>query len=291
MTRKQGFTLVELLVVIAIIALLISILLPSLNRAREAALSVTCLSNLRQLGTVQQMYLADHEGWAPIAARQGQAGMGLYATAGYMEHTKVRNNNSPYVSNDNIPYEVRMSSGVFLCPSAPPEARNHQAIPLSQGYGQPTSMSGDRLRRPGPGVVFTGNQGNTFRNTAWPDRDRPHTTLHVVYDASNNSVINYDTEVFIRVHGMNTPTRFTAFIDTWHQIQGRQSHRPGGSLTAPVAPVGGTRVGVHMRHGNGVANAVMYDGSASGLDEGGLYRANWRSVFQQDGTSILLQEP
>ena len=59
---RRGFTLVELLVVIGIIALLVSILLPALNKAREDAKRVRCLSNQRQLVMAYQMYYTENKG-------------------------------------------------------------------------------------------------------------------------------------------------------------------------------------------------------------------------------------
>lgn len=77
---RRGFTLVELLVVIGIIAVLIGILLPTLNRAREAAKRTQCLSNLRQIGTLLNMYANAHNGQVPLgtsSAAGSAAGEGI----------------------------------------------------------------------------------------------------------------------------------------------------------------------------------------------------------------------
>ena len=78
--RPRGFTLIELLVVVSIIALLVSILLPALSKAREQARMSMCLHNLKQLGIVWTMYWQDHDEhlyddpwlpWEPIINYEG----------------------------------------------------------------------------------------------------------------------------------------------------------------------------------------------------------------------------
>ena len=73
MRKRNAFTLVELLVVIGIIAVLISILLPALNRAREQARSVACKSNMRQIGITLFSYTNDNKQWLPLPSNIGES--------------------------------------------------------------------------------------------------------------------------------------------------------------------------------------------------------------------------
>lgn len=90
---SRAFTLVELLVVIGIIAVLISILLPSLNRARESAKSVQCLSNIRQITQATMMWASENKGLMPA-----RGGFGLFRLDPYSgRFIQITNDSSPEI--------------------------------------------------------------------------------------------------------------------------------------------------------------------------------------------------
>ena len=66
---KKGFTLIELLVVISIIAMLLSILMPALSKAKASAQKIVCSNNLKQWGDISFAFSTEHHGWLPRAYR------------------------------------------------------------------------------------------------------------------------------------------------------------------------------------------------------------------------------
>jgi prepilin-type N-terminal cleavage/methylation domain-containing protein len=111
--RSRGFTLVELLVVIAIIALLISILLPSLAGAKEQAKVAKCLANLQDMGRLVVAFSNDHNGHFQLAANgNGMAVAGNPNVVDYDEHLEPISWIVAMARTQGIPYEMNLDWGV-----------------------------------------------------------------------------------------------------------------------------------------------------------------------------------
>jgi prepilin-type N-terminal cleavage/methylation domain-containing protein/prepilin-type processing-associated H-X9-DG protein len=117
--RERAFTLIELLVTIGLIALLLTMLFPSLSTARKQAHSVICTSNLSQWGIALQCYLAENNAFIP---RRGQ---GIQPTTDLIRRQDWFNCLPPYVGQPS--YREMINNGIkpmppgkslFICPSS-----------------------------------------------------------------------------------------------------------------------------------------------------------------------------
>jgi prepilin-type N-terminal cleavage/methylation domain-containing protein/prepilin-type processing-associated H-X9-DG protein len=313
--RRSAFTLIELLVVIAIIAVLIGLLVPAVQRVREAASKITCENNLHQIGLALHNYQTNARKFPPSGTSPG----------GYSIHVFLL----PYLEQDNtyqlINFNVTASDPAnnlprsaviktFLCPSDPMNQlpagwagtnyRCNNGVNVLNSYGD-SDPSGVNASLPPPNGGFFTNSAYTIADISDGASNTAAFSEHLKGDFSN-AISTPDADTYKPGTYPSTPDEAVAQCNAinvnslgfqgnsnggapWLQhghTQTRYWHndRPGGrSCMFPPQRISTTANSGHIQ----TVNVLFFDGSVHSIGYG-IDLNVWRAIGTRNGKEPIL---
>jgi prepilin-type N-terminal cleavage/methylation domain-containing protein/prepilin-type processing-associated H-X9-DG protein len=257
MVRRHGFTLIELLVVIAIIAILIGLLLPAVQKVREAAARATCSNNLKQIGVALHNY-ESALGQMPPAMNMTSAlyGLGCHVDLlPYIEQQALYARFDKKVGYHLAPNWAAGATPVktYLCPSNPQAELVSCCSGRTNGASEPEDLY---ITNYSPLVDSAG-----WMSGGWPKTDangmlgnaKPKITT--ISDGTSNTI------AFIEVIGKGPGTNAGYFWSTWTGIDAHNGINYPWRLNPRLSQsIWGSNDGPASYHTGGV-NALLGDGS------------------------------
>jgi prepilin-type N-terminal cleavage/methylation domain-containing protein/prepilin-type processing-associated H-X9-DG protein len=172
---KTAFTLIELLVVIAIIAILAAMLLPALGKAKEKALGISCMNNLKQLEVCYQMYVGDNNDYLP----PNLVSNGVVSTReSWIGGSNAKSDTNTVYIEGGLLFLYNRSVKIYVCPSDKSKAAG-TSLPRTRSYAIDWNLAGgtagaavfpwvkySQIRKPDPDakIVFVDEQEDSIDN-------------------------------------------------------------------------------------------------------------------------------
>lgn len=244
--RRKGFTLIELLVVIAIIAVLMALLLPAVQQAREAARNTQCRSNLRQLGLAVSLYV-DTFAYFPPAQSSDNLRRWFGTRPTPLDYFgPAESPIGPFIENN---------MAMLQCPSFS-FTRNKQTEATYFG----TALVCFEAGAGGYGYNDTYLGSTSYRNSPWPTYIETPTPFREVQELQRTAMFA-DTGVIRTYNGSPIVIEY-GFLQTPHFVYGAYAP-PGKSASDINDDYGLPTPTAHFRH-NSLCNVVWCDGHVTG---------------------------
>lgn len=307
--RRSGFTLIELLVVVAIIGVLIGLLLPAVQKVREAANRLSCSNNLKQIGLAAHNY---HDSFHRLPA-------GQISSTRFSALSKLL----PYIEQDNLYNQIDFNSNEFAPPNLPA---------IMQGIGIfrcPSDVAESPLPQAGGPTNYMANKGSgiVWQDTSGPNANMPMPNGVFYYDSrikfadikdglsntaffserllgdGSNSIVSPIEDVFLDTNSPTTPDEAVQMCDAL-DITDLANQFPffmgapwsDGQHTYLHASLPNTRscgflyvlravMPPSSRHLGGV-NLLMGDGSVHFI-QNGIDLPTWRGMGSRNGGEVI----